>query len=89
MMDRIMKVSFLLTVIIFFAFTIGCSKLKPENYEKLKTGMEYTEVVEILGNADECSSAIGIKKCTWGDKNKHIRVNFAGDKVILFSAKGL
>jgi hypothetical protein len=88
-MDRMMKISFLLVIITCFAFTTGCGKLKTENYEKLKTGMEYGEVIKILGNADECSSAIGIKKCTWGDSKKHIKVNFAGDRVILFSAKGL
>lgn len=86
---QIMKVSFLLIVFACFLLTIGCSKLTTENYEQLKMGMEYNEVVEILGQADECSSAIGIKICTWGDSKKYIQVNFAGEKVILFSAKGL
>lgn len=89
MSPKTMKVSFLLTVFAAFFLTISCSKLTTENYEQLKMGMEYNEVVKILGQADECSGAIGIKLCIWGDSKKNIKVNFAGDKIILFSAKGL
>ena len=67
----------------------GCSKLTTENYDQLEVGMPYDQVVELLGKADSCSGAIGLKQCQWGDANKHIQVSFAADKVVLFSAKGL
>ena len=67
----------------------GCSKLTTENYDQLKIGMSYGQVVALLGKADECSGAIGIKNCRWGNDKKNIVVNFAGDKVILFAAQGL
>jgi hypothetical protein len=69
--------------------TAGCSKITKENYDKLKVGQNYSEVVKILGKADECSGALGIKDCRWGDDSKHISVKFAGNKAVLFSAKGI
>lgn len=69
--------------------TVGCSKLTTENYNQLKAGMQYDEVVEILGEADACKGAIGIKNCKWGDDKKYIKVNFVGGKVVLFSGQGL
>lgn len=69
--------------------SIGCSKVTKENYNRLKMGMDYGEVVEILGKANECKDVIAIKNCMWGDEKKTIKVSFAGEKVILFSAQGL
>lgn len=71
------------------ALSIGCSKVTTENYDKIKMGMTYDEVIVLLGKADQCDGGMGIKNCTWGDEDRHIVVNFAGDRVILFSAKGL
>ncbi len=51
--------------------------------------MGYDEVVSLLGKADKCDGAIGLKNCMWGDDEKHITVSFAGDKVIVFSGHGL
>jgi hypothetical protein len=68
---------------------IGCSKLTTENYDQLRIGMHYDEVVAILGKADQCEGAIGIKNCVWGNEKKHIKVTIAGDKVLLFAGKGL
>ena len=68
---------------------VGCSKLTTENYDRLKVGMDYDEVVAIFGEADECGGAIGIKSCTWGDDKKNVTVNFAGDTVVMFSGQGL
>lgn len=69
--------------------TVGCSKVTKENYDKLKVGQDYDEVTDIIGKADECSSAVGFKNCRWGDDDKYIEVNFAGNKVLIFSAQGL
>lgn len=76
-------------IVVALALTIGCSKVTTENYDQIKMGMTYDEVIGLLGKADECDGAMGIKDCTWGDEDRHIRVDFAGDKVIMFSAKGL
>jgi hypothetical protein len=69
--------------------TAGCSKVTKENYNNLTIGQNYDDVVKMLGKAGECSGALGIKDCRWGDDIKHISVKFAGNKVIIFSAKGL
>ena len=68
---------------------VGCSKLNKENYDKISMGMSYDEVISILGDADECSGAVGVENCTWGDQDTYIKINFVGKKAVLFSAKGL
>jgi hypothetical protein len=68
--------------------SIGCSDLTKENYDRLKVGMSYSEVETILGEADQCIGTIGIKNCKWGDDKKYIAVNFAEDKIIIYSGQG-
>jgi len=71
-----------------FALT-ACSKLTRENYDKIKVGMELAEVENIIGTADACDEALGTKSCTWGNKEKNIKIKFVADKVVLPSANGL
>jgi hypothetical protein len=68
---------------------LGCSKLTQENYAKLKMGLGYGEVVTILGKPDSCSEALFAKSCVWGDEQKNITVNFAGDRVVLFTSTNI
>ena len=70
-------------------FAMGCSKLTAENYNKLEMGMNYDEVVAILGTADSCDGAMSAKSCLWGNDTRHIKIKFIGEKVVLFSGKGL
>ena len=74
------------TVLLFLS---GCNNLSTEKYDQLRIGMEYDAVVSLLGRADECEGAMGVKSCTWGDEKKFIQIGFAGDKVIVFSGHGL
>lgn len=69
--------------------TVACGSLTQENYEKIRVGMSYPEVEKILGSNPVCDSAMGVKSCTWGSAEKHIKVQFVGDKVALHSARGL
>lgn len=73
----------------FCVLLAACSKVNQENYAQLKTGMDKAEVENLLGAPGECSGAIGISSCTWGDKERFISVQYAGDKVLLFSGQGL
>lgn len=69
--------------------------LTMENYEKIKNGMSYDEVVELLGSkgSETRSSTIGkieLKSYKWeGDKYKRVYVNFRDDKVNSKSQSGL
>lgn len=36
--------------------------------------MDYDEAVVILGEADKCNAAIGLKYCLWGNDEKHIKL---------------
>ena len=40
-----------------------------------------------IGKPSECAGALGMSSCTWGEKNRFISVQFAGDKVMMFSGK--
>jgi hypothetical protein len=69
---------------------VACgNSLSQENYNKIKVGMSYQEVEKILGANPTCDSAVGVKNCTWGTAEQHVKVQFVADKVALHSAKGL
>lgn len=67
----------------------ACSKVSQENYAKLKAGMTKTEVEQLLGAPKECSGALGMTSCLWGDEKSSISVQYTGEKVLIFSGKGL
>jgi hypothetical protein len=46
-------------------------------------------VVSRLGKADECDGAMGFKNCMGGNEKKHIKVSFAGEKVMVYTGYGL
>ena len=86
----LLKKKVLISFLLFsLLFVLNCSKLTQENYEKIKLGMAYEEVADILGQAQECNSSIGVTNCRWESSGKSIKVQFIADKVVLFSAKGL
>ena len=78
-----------LALLAAFVVMAACGKVNQENYAKLYSGMSKAEVENLLGTATECSGALGMSSCTWGDQVSFISVQYAGDKVIMFSAKGL
>lgn len=67
----------------------GCSKVNKENYTKLKIGMDYNEVVALLGEPGQCDALVSFKSCVWGKEGKSITVRLVGDKVLLFESQGL
>ena len=79
------------SIILFGACLLlaACSKINQENYSKLSVGMSKAEVETLLGGATECSGAVGLASCSWGDDKTGISVQFAADKVVVFSANGL
>ncbi|MNJ77081.1 hypothetical protein D3C77_744970 [compost metagenome] len=60
-----------------------------DNYARLSSGMSRAEVETLLGKPKHCSGALGLSSCTWGDAARFISVQYAGDRVLLFSAQGL
>ena len=77
-------------VIVSLAILLAaCGKLSVQNYDKLKIGMPYTEVKQILGPPDQCSDVLGVKSCTWGDDKRYVNVNFLSDQVIIFNAENI
>jgi hypothetical protein len=78
-----------LALLSFCVLLAACSKVNQENYSKISTGMPKAEVEKLLGTPSDCSGALGMSSCTWGNKNSFISVQYAGDKVLMFSGQGL
>ena len=68
---------------------LGCSKLTLENYNKITMGMDYDEVVGLIGSPARCDDVMGMRTCQWGDDNRSVNVNFVAGKVLLFSSNNL
>jgi hypothetical protein len=85
--------STIIIILIFFLFPmlilLGCSKINQKNFDKLKAGMEYDEVLKILGKPDNCESVLNMKNCTWEESPKNIKILIFADKVVLLSSQGI
>ena len=68
---------------------VACNKVNQDNYAQLKPGMSKDEVERLLGGPDECAGALGMSSCTWGDEKRFISVQYAADKVLMYSGQGL
>lgn len=68
---------------------LGCSKITQEHYNKLKIGMEYNEVLEILGKPDHCESVLSMRNCVWEASSKSITIGIIADKVVFLSSQGI
>ncbi|WP_102795362.1 hypothetical protein [Bowmanella denitrificans] len=80
----------LLSLMIALFCLSACSKLNMGNYEQLETGMSYREVIQVLGNADQCEDGVANQECIWGNKDgRHIQVNFVAGAVVYFNQQGL
>ncbi|HPI91835.1 MAG TPA: DUF3862 domain-containing protein [Deltaproteobacteria bacterium] len=89
MLRTLVRNAGILVIALLLVFLVACGKVTKENYDRLQVGMEYSEVVEILGKPGECNAVLGAKDCRWGNDKKSIDVKLVGDKVIFFSSKGL
>lgn len=68
----------------------ACSKLTLSNYDQLKAGMSYREVMDILGNADHCEDLVANRECIWGNRDgRHIQVNFVAGAAVYFNQNDL
>jgi len=83
-----------LVVLVICMFSLlaltGCSKVSKENYDKIKIGMSYEEVVGVLGKPDTCEEPImKTKSCMWVSSDKQIKIKFAADIVAWRSSEGI
>ena len=78
-----------LFIIALLALLAACSKVTVENYNKIKVGMSYAEVEQILGKPDKCSDLMTARNCNWGDARSYVNVSFVGDKVVLFGSENI
>ena len=92
-MKRVIPMITLLVLVIcmfsLLALT-GCSNVNKENYDKIKIGMSYEEVVGVLGKPNTCEDPVlRTKNCMWGSSDKQIKIKFVADTVAWRSSKGI
>lgn len=76
--------------VLAMAFALAaCSRLDEENYARLKAGMSYEEVTQIIGRADRCDETLGVKHCVWGNDEHGVTAEFVGGKALVFSSRNL
>lgn len=68
---------------------VACTRITQENYSKIKVGMDHNAVEALIGKPTECSAALGVSSCKWVDGVSSISVQYAGDRVAIYSADGL
>ncbi|HRP74170.1 MAG TPA: hypothetical protein PK725_04930 [Rhodocyclaceae bacterium] len=78
-----------ITIVLLALAMAACSKVTVDNYNKLKTGMTYSEVERILGAPSKCSDVLTVRSCIWGDDKRHITVNFVADQAILYTSENI
>ena len=62
-----------LALLSFCVLLAACSKINQQNYSKLSAGMTKAEVEQLLGSPTDCSGALGVSSCTWGDQKSFIK----------------
>ena len=67
----------------------GCSKLTVDNLDRLKVGMDFDEVVDIIGKPQSCDEAVGVRNCTWSDKDRTVQATFAAGKLLVTTSRNL
>lgn len=67
----------------------ACNKVTAENFNKLKAGMQRSEVETLLGAPTECKGILVGTSCTWGDAERYISIQFVSDQVVMFAGQGL
>lgn len=75
-----------LAVMLLALFLLACSKVTPTNFEKIQDDMTRQQVIEILGEPSDVSSAslLGFSggTATWRDGKTVITVRFVNGKVV-------
>lgn len=83
-----------LVVLVICMFSIlalaGCNKVNKENYNKIKIGMSFEEVVGVMGKPNTCEEPVlKTKSCMWSSSDKQIKIKFVGHIVAWRSSKGI
>jgi hypothetical protein len=76
LMPRLISFSSAVLTLFLCLQLTACSSLTQENYDKIKVGMSFQEVENLLGPGPTCDSAMGMKSCTWGTDDKFVKIQF-------------
>ncbi len=81
----------ILIVYLFAAVLLaGCSRVNKDNFKKIRIGMSYKQVTDILGDPDLCEDKVlSTKSCIWGSSEKGIKIDFLRERVSWRSISGI
>lgn len=82
----------LLTCLTSLLLLSGCNKLTQENYNKLKMGMERSEVESLFGRPDNCQNVtimVTGTNCIWSKGDSSLKIQFVDNKVATYFANNL
>ncbi len=89
----IAKIRLALFILVGAALLAACAPqpgtVTLENYEKLKFGMAYDAVIDILGEPYGAKPFMGVQQCTWVSGERHIHAKFIFSRAVYYSSKGL
>lgn len=85
-MNRTLRIALAMAALVALG---GCNRVTAENYAKVRVGMDYEEVVAVLGKPTTCSDVAAFKSCRWGDEQSNATIRFAANKVVLHTAKNI
>lgn len=65
----------------------ACSKVTPQNYQRVEAGMKREEVHAILGQPDEASGGgiggLSVSTETWKGPKHVVQISYGGDAVVI------
>lgn len=67
----------------------ACDRIDLKHYRQLEAGQDMAKVTDILGKPDNCKQLLGTQTCSWVSGKRSIKVVFAGESVVFYSAEGL
>jgi hypothetical protein len=80
---------FIPLLLVSLGLLAACSKVNLENYNRLKTGQSYDEVVAVIGAPTRCDEMLGVRQCVWGDEQRNIKIGFVAGKALTMAANNL
>ena len=93
MKTLIAKIRLALLILVGAALLAACAPqpgtVTTDNYEKLKFGMAYDAVIDILGEPHYDQPFMGVQQCTWVNGERHIHAKFIMGRAVYYSSKGL
>ncbi|GAB2789449.1 hypothetical protein GCM10027040_14610 [Halomonas shantousis] len=81
----------ILAALAMLGLLVGCAdaRLNMKNYDRLEAGMTRSEVEAVIGEPRQCSGALVVANCFWGNKQHFIQAQFVSGRAVTYQYHGL